>query len=95
MLSYQGQLLSELDNYTLVCSSQCDEVEHDQAARQDRQVVREPVLPDVTKNHQNTHREVVLSAGQQNPPQVCRLLKTTQHSSGSCDTWRPLKYKIH
>lgn len=27
----QGQLLSELDNYPLVCSSQCDEVEHDQA----------------------------------------------------------------
>lgn len=46
VLPYQGQLLSELDNYPLVCSGQCNEVEHDQAARQDRRVIREPALPE-------------------------------------------------
>lgn len=41
VLPYQGQLLSELDDHPLVRSGQGDEVEHDEAATQGREVTGE------------------------------------------------------
>lgn len=42
-LPYQGQLFSELDNHTLVRSGQGDEVKHDKAVTEGREVTRELV----------------------------------------------------
>lgn len=41
VLPYQGQLLSELDDYPLVCSSQGDEIKHNEAATQGGEVTGE------------------------------------------------------
>jgi hypothetical protein len=53
-LPYQGQLLSELVNHPFVCSSQGDEVEHDEAARYGRQVTSESMLFRATWKQPNT-----------------------------------------